>query len=419
MTTRVLMVHFTPPGVIGGVESIMHQHIQFLRARGFDIEVVAGRPGIQDAPIHLLPEINTASGVGQLIEAELAQGVVGERFAAARRSIDAVLRPLIEAADAVITHNAYTLHFSLPLTSVLWEIGAEQAPGKMIGWCHDLAWTNALYIPSMHEGLPWSLLRERAPNTTYITVSAERREQLLGLWGPGRGEVTVIPNGIDAYSFWRLSPAAREVVEQFRLLACDLVLLLPVRITRRKNIETAILTIRCLKDRGLKVRFLVSAPQAPHHPDLSDRYLDQLKALRAELDVTDEVVFLAEELGHNLEAETVNELYSVADVLFFPSSQEGFGLPILEAGLARVPVVLSDIPVFREVGGRDATVFSLQESPQTIAEIILLRLDNPATRLYRRVLREFHWDSIFDRQILPLLRGEAMTGTPAGEYRSS
>jgi mannosylglucosylglycerate synthase len=397
------MVHFTPPGVIGGVELIMHQHIQLLRTRGFQIEVVASRPGNHDAPIHLLPEIDTAGGEGQLIEAELAQGIVGEHFTAARRSIETTLRPLIETADFVITHNAYTLHFSLPLTAALWDIGPEQRAGKMIGWCHDLAWTNPLYIPSMHEGFPWSLLREPAPNTTYVAVSEVRRSQLLNLWGPGRGEVEVIPNGIDVYAFWRLSPAARAVVEQFQLLACDLVLLLPVRITRRKNIETAIQAIRCLKDRGLKVRLLVSGPRDPHHLDLSDRYLDLLKTLRAQVGVAEEVVFLAETLGHNLDTETVDELYDVADALFFPSSQEGFGLPILEAGLARVPVVLSDIPVFHEVGGPDVTVFSLQDPPESIADCILAGLDNPASRLYRRILRDFHWDTIVDRQILPLL----------------
>jgi glycosyltransferase involved in cell wall biosynthesis len=403
MTARILMVHFTPPGVIGGVELIMHQHIRLLHDRGFTIELASGRPGNHDARIHLLPEIDTAYGEGQLIEAELAQGTVSERFLAARRSIERVLRPLVEAADFVVTHNAYTLHFSLPLTWLLWEIGAEQSPGKMIAWCHDLAWTNPLYVPLMHEGFPWALLREPAPNTRYVTVSRERRAQLLGLWGEAGGEVMVIPNGIDVYGFWRLSPAAREIVERFELLSCDLVLLLPVRITRRKNIEAAIRTLRCLKDRGLKVRFLVSGPQAPHHPGLSDNYLGRLKALRAELGVEDEVVFLAEALGHDLETETVDELYDVSDVLLFPSSQEGFGLPILEAGLARVPIVLSDIPVFHEIGGRDVTVFQLTDTPDAIADHILARLDNPASRLYRRVLREFHWDTIVDRQVLPLL----------------
>ncbi|HLJ69107.1 MAG TPA: glycosyltransferase family 4 protein [Chloroflexota bacterium] len=403
MTRRLLIVHYTPPGVIGGVELIIHQHIQILKARGFEIDVVAGRPGNDDAPLHVLPELDTAAGLGQQVEAELARGLVGESYHAARRAIEARLDPLIDAADSVITHNAYTLHFSLPLTSVLWESGRRQAPGKMIAWCHDIAWTNPLYIPSMHDGPPWSLLREPAPNTTYVTVSEERRQQLLGLWSNHTTPVGVIPNGIDVAAFLRLSAPAREIARRFDLLACDLVLLLPVRITRRKNIELAIRAVRALKDRGLRVRFLISGPQAPHHPGLSDRYLDRLKELRAELDVTGEVIFVADALGENLESATVAELYTVADALFFPSSQEGFGLPILEAGLTRVPVVLSDIPVFREVGGADVVMFELDDSPDTIADRLLAALDTPASRLYRRVLREFRWDAIVDRQIMPLL----------------
>ena len=40
--------------------------------------------------------------------------------------------------------------------------------------------------------------------------------------------------------------------------------------------------------------------------------------------------------------------YAAADVLAFPSVKEGFGLAALEAMAAGVPVVTSDLPVFRE-----------------------------------------------------------------------
>ena len=48
--------------------------------------------------------------------------------------------------------------------------------------------------------------------------------------------------------------------------------------------------------------------------------------------------------------------YAAADVLAFPSVKEGFGLAVLEAMSAGIPVVTSDLPVFREylVAGRDA-----------------------------------------------------------------
>lgn len=48
--------------------------------------------------------------------------------------------------------------------------------------------------------------------------------------------------------------------------------------------------------------------------------------------------------------------YAAADVLAFPSTKEGSELAVLEAMSAGVPVVTSDLPVFREylVHGRDA-----------------------------------------------------------------
>lgn len=47
-------------------------------------------------------------------------------------------------------------------------------------------------------------------------------------------------------------------------------------------------------------------------------------------------------------------LYSGAALFAFPSLHEGFGLPVLEAMAAGVPVVASDIPAIREVAGAAA-----------------------------------------------------------------
>jgi glycosyltransferase involved in cell wall biosynthesis len=53
---------------------------------------------------------------------------------------------------------------------------------------------------------------------------------------------------------------------------------------------------------------------------------------------------------------TLAGLYRDALALCFPSVAEGFGLPVLEALGAGVPVIASDLPVLREVGG-DAALF--------------------------------------------------------------
>jgi glycosyltransferase involved in cell wall biosynthesis len=55
----------------------------------------------------------------------------------------------------------------------------------------------------------------------------------------------------------------------------------------------------------------------------------------------------------------INLCYAASTALIAASVAEGYGLPIVEAALHQVPVLASDIPVFREVGGEGALYFSL------------------------------------------------------------
>src|SRR5271166_5978532 len=52
--------------------------------------------------------------------------------------------------------------------------------------------------------------------------------------------------------------------------------------------------------------------------------------------------------------DALSALYTGADALVFPSSYEGFGMPVLEALACGTRVVATDIPELREAGGRDA-----------------------------------------------------------------
>jgi glycosyltransferase involved in cell wall biosynthesis len=412
---RVVILHYTPPGVIGGVEHVIDQHIGLLSAHGYEVLLVAGRiaPG---RDVVVIPEIDAAGQESTAVDVELAAGVVSPRFHEERRAILHRLRPLFESADTVIVHNAFTLHFSLPLTAVLWELSGLRPNGTVIAWSHDVSWVNPLYVSQMHEGYPWSLLKLPAPGVEYVTVSHERRQELQRLWGAHLAPITVVPNGIDAGTFLRLSPGTLAFVERHRLFERDVVLVLPVRITRRKNIQLGIRVVRALRDRGLDVKFIVSGPTAPHHPGRSLGYLHALKTLRKELGVEAEVVFLADEQGDNPDDRAIYELYCVADALLFPSASEGFGLPILEAGLARVPAIVSDIPIFGEVGGPDVWAFDLEERADRIASQVVRALKNPSSRLYRRVLREYRWDVIVQRQLIPLLeRSGTSHRNPQGE----
>lgn len=51
----------------------------------------------------------------------------------------------------------------------------------------------------------------------------------------------------------------------------------------------------------------------------------------------------------------LRHLLANAQALLVPSLAEGFGLPVAEGRAAGVPIIASDIPVFREIGGSDIT----------------------------------------------------------------
>ncbi len=66
----------------------------------------------------------------------------------------------------------------------------------------------------------------------------------------------------------------------------------------------------------------------------------------------------------------INYLYSHAKGLLFLSKGEGFGLPLVEAANHGLPIVCSDIPVFREIAGQYATYVNLDEATLLASELM-------------------------------------------------
>ena len=64
--------------------------------------------------------------------------------------------------------------------------------------------------------------------------------------------------------------------------------------------------------------------------------------------------------------------YQHARALVFSSHAEGFGLPLIEGLRNGLPVLASDIPVHREVGGESCLYFDIG-SPSTLAQIVIDR----------------------------------------------
>ncbi len=410
---RVMILHYAAPPIIGGVESTIYHHARFLAAAGLQVEIAAGRgePVLPNVTLHILPEVDSRHTDVLAVKAELDRGEVTARFYALRDALVAKLDKLLNDVDVLIGHNVFTLHKNLPLTAALYEWVVERGPRRLgvLAWHHDLAWRDPQYAGEVHAGYPWDLLRIPWPGVRHVTVSEARRGHLAAMFGLPADQITVVPPGVDPAERMLWTETTRRIVNAFRLDRADVILLLPTRITRRKNLELAIRAVAALRRQtGLDVRLLVSGPPGAHNP-ANAAYLEHLQQLREEEDVLD-AVHLVYTLGQGErplvpDDATMANLFLLADALLFPSLEEGFGIPVLEAGLVRLPVFCSAIEPFQATGQDDVFYFSPQAPPAEVAGLIAQHLlTDRSFRLRRRVRREYSWDRIVHNVIIPLLQ---------------
>jgi glycosyltransferase involved in cell wall biosynthesis len=242
-------------------------------------------------------------------------------------------------------------------------------------------------------------------------VSRQRQEELASLFDCPPQEIHVVHNGVDPGFLLGLTDEGQSLIERLDLLASDLFLLMPVRVTQAKNIELALRVVAALKAGGRDVKLVLTGPPDPHD-EQSMAYYHDLLDLRRQLGVDDEMRFVFEsgpesETGFTIDMPVVADLLRVADVVFMPSHREGFGMPVLEAGLVGRPVVCTDVPAARELGGEDVTMIDPDGDPEHIAQRIASVVDDsPVYQLRKRVRQAYTWRAILERDIEPLLRGE-------------
>ena len=180
-----------------------------------------------------------------------------------------------------------------------------------------------------------------------LVVSEVWRRTLEVDYGVG---AAVVPNGVDVQ---RYASASRRRAAELRhsVGAADRPLVLAVGgIEPRKGSDTLVRALSVLADRGERpVLAVVGGHSFQDHRAYKQAVLSELPDLGLELGV--DVVLIG-----TVQDEDMPAWYAAADVLAFPSVKEGFGLAVLEAMSAGVPVVTSDLPVFREylVPDRDA-----------------------------------------------------------------
>ena len=397
---HIALLHYSVPPVVGGVESVLAHHARLLNAAGHTVHLFAARgDGLStQIPLIQLPLIDSRHPWVLTVKAALDRGEVPSDFELLTAEITRDLQAVLTDVDVLIAHNVCSLNKNLALTAAIARLDRP----RVILWHHDLAWTTSRYRAELHDGYPWDLLRTDW-GARHVVVSDLRQRELAELLKIPRESIAVVPNGIDQAAFYKLSPITLSLLPRIDLAQAAPILLLPVRLTPRKNIELALRTLAALRRKMPEAILIVTGPLGAHNP-ANAAYFQKLKDLRAELNLAGAAIFLAELIDAYLPDDVIADFYRLADALFLPSREEGFGIPIVEAAFSKLPVFCTDIEPLRALGLNEAIYFSPEADPETVAAQIANRLQHdPQYQLALRLRRAYTWERIYAQHIAPLL----------------
>ena len=245
----------------------------------------------------------------------------------------------------------------------------HRTPPAEFAWWVRLGW-RLLYL----SYLPQRVLLDRADEvvTVSATVEAEIRQHRLT-----RRAVTVVPNAADGAPLGAAAPGerTRSIVYMGAFIGY-------------KDVPTLVRAAGLLPGWTLHLASRVPAGVRA-----------ALTRLAAETGA--EVVF-----HDGVDEQRYAELLDAATVLASASLDEGFGLPVVEAMQRGVPVVLTDVPIFREVGADAARYARAGDAADFAAQIAALADPDEWAARSAASLRQaaaYSWDASAAR-LLPVLQ---------------
>jgi glycosyltransferase involved in cell wall biosynthesis len=410
MGKQIAILHYASAPTVGGVEATITAHALGLTRLGYKVRVISGAGDVfhPDVDVRVHPLFGSKHTDILQAKASLDTGIIPDNFEALITEITDELQRAVAGCDICIAHNIPTFNKNLPLTTALERI-ARKRTVHVIAWCHDLAWTNSQYTAELHDGYPWDLLRRVWENTTYVTVSEARRPELAHMLNISEDSITVVVPGVDPSAFFSWTPTMSDLDARLHFMDADALMLTPARLTRRKNIELSLhILAETRRQSARDYRLIVTGPPGPHNPT-NPGYLGELLVLRDSLRLGDAAHFIYAygQDGKDLipDDATMANFYNTCDALLFSTLQEGFGIPMLEAGLAGIPIFCADIPPLRKTAGENAHYFDpVNGLPVKIAADVIDVLENsPVYRLRVHVRQRYRWEALIRKHLLPLL----------------
>ena len=159
---------------------------------------------------------------------------------------------------------------------------------------------------------------------------------------------------------------------------------------KHKNLSLLIYAFNSIKDSFPNLKLVIAGKK--------DRKVDDIDLLKKKFNIKDKLIEIISPSD-----EKILCLYKYAKAFIFPSLYEGFGLPPLEAMACGIPVIVSNIPVLKEICG-DAAYFVDPYSSESIAQGIhkVLYNDNLRESLIekgKKRINDFNSDKLINRYI--------------------
>jgi glycosyltransferase-like protein len=240
---------------------------------------------------------------------------------------------------------------------------SANAAGRCIRTVHHLDQFTTPELAACHE-------RAIVEPYAHICVSTAVAAELYAGWGL---KATVIPNGVDAARFAAAAAGA-------------------ARGRWRARLGRYVLTVGGIEPRKGSLE-LLEAYALMGDPDLQlviagGETLFDYRSYRTTWDKRAAELGVAPVVLGPVDDAELPSLVAAAEVFAFPSVKEGFGLAPMEALAAGVPLVVSDLPVFREIF-RDAASYAT--GPEDLARHLLAAPSTDCSARGRALAATYSW----------------------------
>ncbi len=289
-------------------------------------------------------------------------------FTLVRSSVSARLRP----ARLVWEQTVLPLQTARLRLDVLFSPGFSSpmvCRGRKVTVIHDLQHKRqpenfGFLERKAWDAMVWSSVQF---SDALVAVSETSRQDLIDVYRADPARIHVVHHGVEP-AFFDIADAREHdptLLSQTGLPDCRYLLAVSTIHPHKNWLRLLEAYVSLVKD-GRDEHLVVAGLAGKASGDVAVRLQDPQLASRVHL------------LGWQPRSILV-ALFQSAEALVFPSTFEGFGMPVLEAMAAGVPVACSDIPPLREVAG-DAALFFDPYSPERIADGIRRVLDEPDLR---------------------------------------